>query len=34
MSLVGEAAPTTQLYEDLGLGARYTPAFLLHLAAG
>jgi hypothetical protein len=26
--------PTTQLYEDLGLGARYTPAFLLQLAAG
>jgi SMODS-associated and fused to various effectors sensor domain len=25
--------PTTQLYEDLGLGALYTPSFLLQLAA-
>lgn len=26
--------PSTQLYEDLGRGAQYTPAFLLRLAAG
>jgi SMODS-associated and fused to various effectors sensor domain len=26
--------PTTQLYEDLGVGSQYTPAFLLRLATG